>query len=507
MLTVVVVAGVASTETLAPQWWRLARVSCWASWYPTPSVWSSAGECVGVSDGSYRFGLSSSFDEVFKKIAGQNNAVKNNPCGKGAEPVTVGVFVTLTSPTVGGRAQHELDGFAAAQANANSLASNPRCAHPIQLRIAQIDENEKAAVDVAQLLADSPDIVAVVGMGPSTTQAALAVQTLANWGVPVVADRITAEGFDQNGSKDDNPDFSNCNKDDRNVYDSGIGRGFFRVTYRVATQAGALSKYLNKNTDFIITPNSSDDPFTCTTLPLLRKEFGLRVPVPHFDPKDTTTVQPAVQQLCRAEHDVTAIYAARAQDLSRFLTQLDDQYQHGVCTPTSITVASVDDASRILVPEPDAALEALRMRALAALGPKIDNTTKLKLVYTGIAPEIFDNKLLQNGPKFKHIDPDDDWAINAYNALTTVEYAVNGGNVTRGAISTAIGSFSDDHPVLSAAQEHLTFDNNGNRKGDPAVVRICPATGQSPHPATVEVYPTPTPTPTPFSFPSPMSCQ
>ncbi|MGH3854534.1 MAG: ABC transporter substrate-binding protein [Pseudonocardiaceae bacterium] len=448
-LTVVLVAGVVIWGP-----WLFDRITCRPGLVPSPNVWSQDSECVGVSDGPYAFGLSA-FEGVFQQIARQNEEAEKHPCGPGVAPVTVGVLVTLTSPTTGGRARHELEGFAASQANANNSHS---CVRSILLRVAQIGKDEQAAVSVAQLLADSPDIVAVVGMGISDQRSAQAAQTLANHQIPMVADLITAEGFDQNGSSEDHPDLSTCA--DHGVYDSGIGRGFFyRVTYRVATQATALGQYLKKAADFIITPTTANDPFTCTALPLLHREFGENAHEVRFDPTDPTTVALSVQQLCRTEQDATAVYAARAQDLSRFLIELDDQYQNGFCKSKSITVASLSDASRILAPEPDANLESLRTQALAST---TFTDGKIKLVYTGIATR--EMLALANYPGFRGLqgqftdrtDLDDGWAINAYDALITVAAAVNivpvSGGITPSGVNTAIGSFSSDNPVLAAAQ-------------------------------------------------------
>lgn len=498
-LTVVVLAGFATTGTLAGHW-LFTRISCRPGLLPAPNVWSQDDECVGVSDGPYAFGLSA-FDSIFQKIAKQNEEAGNNPCGTGAVPATVGVLVSLTALTNGGRARHELEGFAAGQVNANT--PGPGCIRPVRLRVAQIGKTEQAAERVAQLLADSPDVIAAVGMGKSDQRSADAVRSLAMQHIPIVADLITAEGFDQNGSSSDHPDFSRCA--DHDSFDRGIGQGFFyRVAYRIAIQARQLGQYLKQKADFIITPTTVTDPLSCTALPLLHKEFGENVHEVRFDPTDPTTVKLSVQQLCDKEHDVTAIYAARAGDLSRFLTELNGQYQNGVCNPRSIIVVSISDASRVRAPEPQVKLESLRTQALTSKTFK-DGT--VRLVYSGIAnPEALAKKKIPGFAKlqerftsmgFDQTHLDDGWAINAYDALTTVTAAVNtvptptDQAITPSEVNTAIGSFSSgDHPVPAAAGGPLTFDNNGNRSdGEPVVVRVCPSAGQPPHSATVEVYP------------------
>lgn len=516
-LTIILAVSCTAASTSAGPW-LFTRISCRPGLLPISSVWSQDNECVGASDGPYAFGLSD-FDPIIQKIANQNKEAERDLCGTGAAPVTVGVLVTLTSPATGGRARNELEGFTAGQASAN----RPPCVRPIRLRIAQIGKAEQAAGSVAQLLTHSPGIVAVVGMGISDRRSIDAIQVLAEKHIPMVADLMTAEGFDQNGSSNDHPDFSRCA--DHSAYDRGIGQGFFyRVSYRNATQNPQLHQYLKRATqelvgpnstaanpvkpvDFIITPTTLTDPFTCTALPLMHREFGENVHEVRFDPADPTTVKLSVQQLCNKEQAVAAIYAARAQHLSRFLTDIDEQYQNGLCKPVSITVASISDGSRIRAPEPDANLESLRLKALTS---QTFRQGTIRLVYTPLAsPEIL---AARNIPGFMSLqkrfteigfnkaDLDDGWAINAYDALTAVAAAVNtvpldpesnGRAITPGQVNTAIGSFSSaDHPVPSAAQGPLTFDNNGNRSdSDPVVVRVCPATGQPPHSDTVEVYP------------------
>ncbi|MBV9314391.1 MAG: ABC transporter substrate-binding protein [Pseudonocardia sp.] len=455
-----------------------------------------------MSDGNYDFGLSA-FDQVFQTVASQNEQAQGKPCRAGAAPVTVGVLVTLSSPNNGGRGLHELEGFAASQAEANNSSD---CVHPIQLLVGQMGATEQAAEQVAQLLANTPGIVAVVGLGQSNQRSAEAVQTLAMGHIPMVSDLITAEGFDQNGSRDDNPDFTACTDDD--IFDKGIGKGFYyRVAYRIATQVQRLSEYLKK-ADLIITPTTATDPFTCTALPLIHRKFGSTVHEVRFDPTDPSTVNVAVQQLCDSEQDVTAIYAARAGDLSSFLNAIDRRYQDQACKARSIAVASISDASRIRAPEPDSQLENLRAKALASL-----RNGKVRLFYTGLAnPDVLKKKNsgiagfanLWNqfaNLQFSQTDLDDGWAINAYDSLTTVtdtlKYLPAKSRITPGAINSSIGSFSRGHPVPFAAQGSLTFDNNGNRDDSdpdshPLVSQVCPppANGQPPHSTSVEVYPT-----------------
>ena len=95
----------------------------------------------------------------------------------------------------GARADHELEGFAAAvwQANRASGDLSSKCQYRIRLLVAQLGGNEQAAVDDARDLASS-GAVAVVGMGLSSQESADAATVLNGDKISMVADVITGEG-------------------------------------------------------------------------------------------------------------------------------------------------------------------------------------------------------------------------------------------------------------------------------------------------------------------------
>lgn len=481
---VVLVTGAAAVGP-----WVSARITCRDGLLPTAQVWSQHGDCVGISDGSYAFGLSD-MEHVFDVIHQQNT--QPGPCGPmAARPVTVGVLVTSNSANAGGRGRHELEGMAAAQAAAN----RPGCARPILLRVAQMGAEESAAARVANTLADEPDLVAVVGLGLSDQRSAEAAAVLARRGIPMVADLITAEGFDQGGSAGDRPDFGRCEAHEG--YSGGIGRGYFyRVAYRNDVQVARLAEVLwpdraGRRVDFVVTPTDQADPSPCTALPLIHRRFGAGVHDVRFDPGDASTVVESVKQLCDRAGDVTVVYAARAADLARFVIAIDEQYAMGWCaSTTSITVASISDGSRLRAVEPDPVLEAQR---LAALTSKAYADGTLRLLYTPLAaPELsiargggfgaFRARF--TGLGFAADDLDDGWAMSAHDSLMTVAGAVNAiakstGAVSPGQVNVAIGAFSSaGHPVPGAVQGPLYFDNDGNRVGRAQAVRLCAATGR-----------------------------
>lgn len=497
-LTVVILAVV-----VPGIYWLWPRIPCRPGPFGLPAndVWSQGGECVGLTSTSYGFGQDG-FHGVLQKVADQNGAAKES-CAEHTNPVTVGVLVTLNSPEVGGRAQHLLEGIAAAQANANSSKTAASCVHPIRLRVAQMGATEQASTGVARLLANDQQVAAVVGLGLSEQRTADAVRVLAARRIPMVSSVISAEGFDRNGSMDDKPVFSDC--DPQGTYRNGIGQGFFyRMAYRNAMQVSRLAEYFTKNGqnnfNFILTPNTIDDPYTCTTLPLLHQSFA-NVQEVRFDPTDPVTVSQSAKRICASHGTVKVLYSARAHDLATFLKGISDEFANGQCPISSLTVASTSDAARMRSREPDPNLEQQREAALHA---KVFQDGTIRLVYTPLAdPGLTD--VTAPGLKglrqalaalgFQLADLDDGWAVEGYDSLLTVATAVNEisahQKVTPSRVNTGIGGFDQGGEPVFGAGGKITFDDNGNRNDSkPVVVQFCPPRSTGQDPSTVEVYPT-----------------
>lgn len=490
LLALALAAGVASI--LGPVYERL---TCHAAIFGS-DIWRKDGECVGTSTGRYAF-RRPEVNAVMRKIADQNRNARDGSCGKNSKAVTVGALVTLTSKDAGGRAVDQLEGIAAAQAKANEDKAN--CSHPVRVRVGQMGASEQAATSVARLLADD-GVVGVVGMGLSFQQSADAAQVLAARHIPMVAPVITAEGFDKNGSADDGPDFRGCNPGA--TYKNGVGQGFFyRVAYRNAVQINRLAEYFNPNknrVNFIMTPVTMDDPYTCTALPLLHRRFG-NVQEVRFDPTDPTTVRQSAQRICSSPGAVNVLYAARARDLPTFLTRTADLSANGQCQFSSITVMSTSDAARMRSQETDTDVEQQRN---AALNAAMFRNGKVRLVYTPLAdPDLLARS---SSPAFTALKQefadlgfaaghlDSGWAVNGYDAMLTVATALNslsaGQKVTPTEVNTAIGGFSKGGQSVAGAGGNITFDNNGNRDDSvPPVVRLCPAKTPGQAPLTVQL--------------------
>ena len=490
----VLVVALGFAVALGPGPWLFARLGCSPGAVPTDGVWSQGHECVGQSAGPYYFDRPE-LQQAFATLDHLNTAANASPCH--GTPATVGVLMTLTSDNAIGRAQHELEGFIATQAAANEPSA---CRRPVKLLVGQTGATEQAAVGVANRLADS-GVVALVGMGLSDQQTAAAVKSIADRPkpVPMVADLVSAEGFDWHGSIGDSPNYADC--DDSGLYSDGVGKGwFFRVGYRNNVQVQKLADWAaGTRVGFMIEPTSTADPATCTEIPDYRKKFDYpRELIFDHDNSDVTFDQ-ATNPICQATGKVGVIYSARGLDLGKFLDNLDKRIQQGGCTPEAITVLAGSDSVRLRAEDPDVEREAHR---LAALRSPSFREGKIRLIQTPLAdPSVSPiagssayQGLVQSFAKlgFAETHLDDGWALNAHDALTTVIAAVGmisaTAEVNPATLHAAIAdNFSNQ--LVPGAIEPLTFDRDGNRTGSPVVVRLCPLADNETRTRTVPVTP------------------
>lgn len=479
-------------------WWRLAMVvvvvlgaiivpplvvpvlRCQSGIFPiNTELWYQNGDCVGITD-SADFNLSR-FDTVMRRIS-QQNTVAGSSCGSHDTTMTVAALVSLNSPNDGERDLDELEGFAAAQADANRSG----CAHGAKLEIANMGSDEQAEDQVAHLLTNNPDVVAVVGMGLSSQQSSAAANTLGGAAdpMPMVADHVTAEGFDVTGSHDDHPDFSQCT----DSYAHGVGDGYFyRVAYRVAPQITELLKYTGKLTkpDFVLTPDSVKDPYTCTAYPLVEAPFRMSTnstPVDRlgFEPAESASdLETAVDTICASTTPVTVVYTARGADLGLFITEIEKKFEDDGACVKPITVLSTSDASRLRVVDNDPKRNDQRT---AALGAKIFTSGRLTLIYTPLADTdsaspttAFQDMSAQfRADGFPVHGALGDWAATAYDAFTAVSHATLHLTATQPVLRGDINAAMGGHLSFTGASGPITFDASGNRKDQPVALRLCP---------------------------------
>jgi ABC-type branched-subunit amino acid transport system substrate-binding protein len=470
----------------------------------TSGVWYSGGQCVGVSPGSYSFGAGL----VMGKIEALNQGAPCQTTGGSVTPVTVGAMVTLGSLNAGARAVHELEGIAAAAYRAGLPYGNlsSGCTHPIRLLVAQMGSNEQAAENDAQMLA-ADGAVAVVGMGLSSQQSADAAAILTNDQIPMVADVITAEGFDQDGSSGDHPVYTDCSEPGSattipgSSYEAGFGKYFFRVSYRAKVQVDDLLGYLARAARqahyFVVEPTETTDPYTCTVLPLVTDGLAQQGVTTGARSLDFDLSQPeptqdnAASAICSTNGPAAVFYTARAVYLGNFIDDIIDERRNGDCSPSEITIFSQSDAAQLRVQAPDSGLEAIRQAVLDSAALK---DGWLRIYYTPLA----DPDLLRNDQPsgytdliaaFKHLgfpfqDLDDGWAIMGYDAMATVAVALQ--HIPSTVTGPEIQSEIEDAPgAVPGADGPVTFDNSGNRVGSgPGVVRLCPEGGPPGDPVT-----------------------
>jgi ABC-type branched-subunit amino acid transport system substrate-binding protein len=439
------------------------------------------GECVGLSEGPYAFDLDK-FGPVMSVIDKQNRSA-GEKCDPNGTPVTVGVLMTMTDRLAGSRAVHELEGMAAGQLKANGTG----CLHPVKLVVGETGSYgvENTAAEVATELTKRADVVAVVGLGLSHQYSADAADILARAKIPVVADLVTAEGFDQTGSRGDQPVFDSC--DPGITYPHGIGKDYFyRVAFRNSQQIAQLGAAVGgQRPDFIMVPTGGSDPYTCTTLPFMQRQFGGNITEVRFDADEPSTVGQTAKRVCSLAKNVSVAYIARGRDLGRFLSSLDDALSSGQCSATSITVLSTSDGNRLRAAEDDTSLEELRLKALRSAN---FTNGRIRMLFALVAGadrprdgdpdfDLFTRTFTATGFDISHVD--DGWAVNAYDSMMTVAQALGtlptNKEVQRSEVNTAISGFTSTEQSVPGAGGLITFDNSGNRTDTlPPVVRLCP---------------------------------
>ncbi|MFC8045486.1 ABC transporter substrate-binding protein [Nocardia sp. NPDC057353] len=473
-LTLVVVLVAGAVTGFFTREWRQRMFTC-NEGGPSAEAWRVGDRCIGLSDGPYAFELDR-FGAVMRVIDAQNRTAGDD-CA--AEPVTVGVLLTMSDPLAGSRAVHELEGMAAGQRRTNTEA----CHRPIRLLVGQLGDydGDGDPVAVAAAMAAREDVVAVAGIGLSHHATAEIANLLAAAKIPMVSDVVTAEGFDQDGSQNDDPDFERCDRS----YADGIGRDYYyRIGFRVAVQVERIGATVPRP-DFVMVPVGGSDPYTCTTLPLLQRRYGGGLAEVKFDTTEPSTVLQTARRVCAQRGKVVVAYIARGHDLGRLLTSLDDEYARGQCVADSITVISTSDGNRLRTAEIDPALEHLRV---AGLGSRSFTEGRVRVLFTLVAgtegPRPGDGSWEDFNSAFTGagFDPDhigDGWAINAYDAVLTIGQALREVPTTepvrRGEINSVISGFSGGVSAVPGAGGPIAFDPSGNRTDiEPSVVRLCP---------------------------------
>ncbi|RZU52392.1 ABC-type branched-subunit amino acid transport system substrate-binding protein [Krasilnikovia cinnamomea] len=495
----VLVAALAITAVrLQPRHWN----ACHGFSREYLHVWSRDGDCVGVTDGATpidaAFGaqLGGRFGALLDAIRAENERVESGrvdtpgsdtDCTSTAgEAVDVAALAPWRSDLAGGRAIHQLAGMYVAQWRANHLRQPGGCVPFIRLLVADPGRDMNGWSEVVDELSTYDRLVAVVGLALSRTQMIEAARTLNGRGIPVVADVVTADGFDRSN-------FAGVPEVCHPQSGTGKLTQFYRIAYpnqRYFAQLGAYLTgvdLLGRGRAVQVTQAGYDsDQFTCTNV-----EHVNRLLEPAPDPitfelsgngKDATgQIFTKVSPICTDPAVRTVFYTARAVDLATFVVAMNR------ACPRGITIAAGTDTTRLLTPETSHALEMQRQDALEVLHsgnvklyfPATNSAARLagstgfanfKAAYTGAFAGTGHAELFP----FTDAELADTWMVNAHDAMFVTAAAVHALHTNGQAYEPAhVASNLSSFEIPDAAQGTLRFDRNGTRVGTPVVLRLC----------------------------------
>jgi len=477
-----------------------------------PETWRNGdGDCIGVTDGgteldpAFDSALGGRFKALFEAIHAENDRIARGgtACRDGGadDAVEVAALAPWRNDLTGGRAFHELEGMYVAQWQANNLRDPGGCHPYIKLLVVDPgsgvtkqgvpdpdEEMRSARAVVKNLLAHHPRLVAVIGLALSRAPMIAAAHDLAAAHIPVVADLVTADGFDRDNFRKIPAPCAEKVDRSRSLGD------FYRLTFAngtyLARMAGFLrgSGQLEPGEAVQVTQYGYDqDPFACTN-------------VHHVNQLITPSRDPIAFELSRRGSDAigplttkvtpicgngsairTVFYTARALDLANFIIAL------GNACPSGITVAGPTDSTRLLTPEIDGAADQQRLAALRVLAEG-----KVKLFYPAsttparVAASPGYAQLQKafagafNGNPLFPLDAAelaDTWIVNAHDAFYVTAAAIHAldGNKqshTPEHVAANLSAFQ----ITGAAQGTISFDDYGTRvakPGEPVVVRLC----------------------------------
>ncbi|MFC5826751.1 hypothetical protein [Nonomuraea insulae] len=342
VVIVIVVAVLISTVVL---------VSYTQAWWPwggcettSADVVAIEDECVGLMDpADGTMVLGQQYRQILEGIAAENREVT-----KGDDYSTIALMAPMGAGPrglVGERALHQLEGAFIGQYRANRAETFPK----IRLLLANTGHDGSKWRTTVQALrsnaatgatASPGQIVAVTGMGPSQQESIDAARALAkDPGIPMVADFITAAGFNTTGEIDD----------------AGPIPGLTRTAVSTSAQLEAISEEFKKkkvggNAALMwadVTPQGTKDLYARSLKDaFLDPKLGLKPYLDRtglsfpFDPRGGPSLLRTISDtICGAKTDMI-FYAGRQAFMPTFLKLLRSR----PCRSTPITVVTGDDA-------------------------------------------------------------------------------------------------------------------------------------------------------------------
>jgi hypothetical protein len=476
-------------------------------------VWPSDDDCIGVTDGGEAFdddfdGLTGGrFGALLGKIEEENQHVDEGTIpesgngtlctSKSTDSLTVAALSPWRSNLAGARAVHELTGIYVAQWRANHLREPGGCAPYIKLLVADPGRTMAGFDEVVGELTTFDDLVAVVGLALSRKETITASRALNAVGIPVVADLVTAVGFDRSNFAGMD---ASCAQP---IASSQQITRFHRIVFSNTTYLRMLVQRVSGSQPFdpatavqVTQSNYRDDPFVCTNVLEVNKRLKFtREPITFQLGSSTADtagqIASQIRSICVDPAINKVFYTARAIDLANFLTALAT-----ACPRRDITVIGPSDSTRLLTPELEEPLENSRVAGLRAL-----TDGRLRLLFPASSdPAALTGqpgyvgfvaawaKALARQPQSQELA--DTWAINGHDAFFTVAQAIHalGDRVPEKKRDRldAVDSNLGGPDVENAAQGTIKFDGYGTRSGTGIVLRICAdgtATSQASCPA------------------------
>jgi hypothetical protein len=332
-----------------------------------------------------------------------------------------------------------------------------------------------------------PRLVAVVGLTLSRGPMIEAAHALDRAGVPIVADLVTADGFDRTNFAHT---AATCAG---NLLRDGSLGGFYRLTLPNHEYLDQLAAYLRGTGQLgpgqavqVTQYGYQADTFACTNvlrvnslLTPARDPIAFELSDRNNDAMDQLITK--VTPICASGSPVrTVFYTARAVDLANFIIAL------GQACPKGITVAGPTDSTRLLTTELDDRIDTQRRAALDVL-----RAGKVKLVYPATTTpdqvaaepgyaglqEAFRGAFAGSDTALFPLDAAelaDTWIVNAHDAFYVTAAAVHALHANRQAYTrTHVAANLSAFQIAGAAQGTLSFDTTGTREGEPVVVRLC----------------------------------
>lgn len=425
-----------------------------------PGVTRRAGDCVGVTDGTYVF--ESELRAVEGKIQKENDRIGDQP------HVTIALMASLTSGDGGlvsiKRIRSQVEGAYVAQHTENASGVSPK----IKLVLANIGNREQARSEVTEqvmgLTGGGDHLVAVVGPGLSTRGTATTLKALSRKEIPVVGNQITGDNL--------------------NAVGAGVGGpfpGVVKVNVTAGDELSVLADHLGRHrpdirTAMLISDSNPDDLYTGA----LQTDFtrgklarywtaGGRVVQP-YDGRQPASAQfrAIVSNLCGENSPDTIFYAGRALLLPDFVQRLR---QRTCARDRAVTIVTGSDASALTdtLPAPrdtDApvSLVYVPLAAPTALAspkwnPELAQYRRFQAAFTQQAG--FDGRDLSDG-----------WAMMTHDAVLAASIAVERASDQAGAIPQPrdIGNIlrllNSPSTSVPGAAGTFTFDpTTGNVRG------------------------------------------